>query len=239
MSGFTPKRSLREQIVEHLGQQVVGGQLRPGSAMPTEHELCEQLGVSRTVIREALKVLSDKGLIESRPKTGGVALPRQNWKLLDPDILRWEYQFGSPVAFFERLTEVRLIIEAGAAELAAQKATPAEVAEIAQSYQEMEDTITNFEAYIEADMRFHSAILRASHNELLEQIVQTIRTALIEIRVISAQMPEAQQAVLPQHRLVLEAIQTGRPAEARQAMQTLIQQVGADIRVWLDNKKAP
>src|SRR5256885_11128886 len=125
-----PEQSLHGRIVHAIGRRIVTGNLQPGALLPAEPEL----GASRTVQREAIKVLAAKGLVESRPKTGTRVRPRQSWNLLDPDVLAWQREGAPPAAFLRKLTEVRGVVEPAAAELAGERASRRELAAIEQAY---------------------------------------------------------------------------------------------------------
>ena len=138
---------------------------------------------SRTVLREAIKVLAAKGLVESRPKTGTRVRPRPSWNLLDPDVLAWQREGASPAQFLRKLTEVRRIVEPAAAELAAERASARELAGIEDAYRHMESALSgrevDYHAFDLAGMRFHRAIMRACHNDLLEQMSGVVFGALL------------------------------------------------------------
>lgn len=230
MSPILSKRNnLHRQVVDTLGLRIVQGTIKVGETLPTEAELSLELGVSRTVTREAIKVLSEKGLVVSRPKTGTQVQPRTNWNLLDADILNWEYEVGPRNDFLRKLTEVRRIIEPHTSELAAQRATPDEIAFMEDAYRRMEMSVEDDNAYIAADMQFHAAIVKASHNELLEQIINTIRVALVASRKVTTQIPGGSSEALPLHYAVLDAIRRRQPQAAYQAMEYLINRAANDI----------
>src|SRR5205809_5241457 len=125
-----PEQSLHGRIVHAIGRRILSGDLRPGDLLPAEPDL----GASRTVVREAVKVLAAKGLVESRPKTGTRVRPRDAWNLLDPDVLAWQREGASPAQFLRKLTEVRRIVEPAAAELAAERASSRELAGVEDAY---------------------------------------------------------------------------------------------------------
>jgi len=124
---------------------------------------------------------------------------------------------------------VRLIIEPAASELAAQRATADELATMEAAYREMVASVETTEAYITADMRFHAAIIKASHNEMLEQIVRVIRVALIASRKITTQIPGGSYDALPQHFCVMDAIRSRQPEAASRAMRQLVLRARKDI----------
>ena len=223
------RKNLRKQIVDEIGTSIVRGDKQAGDTFPSEPELGVQLGVSRTVIREAIKILGEKGLVESHVKTGTQIQPRHKWNLLDPDILAWEYADGPRDAFLYKLTEVRRVIEPSAAKLAASRATDDEIATIEQAYQQMAANLNDIDAFIGADMQFHAGIVRASHNEILEQIVNVIREALVASRKVTLQLPNSGYESLPRHYAILAAIKDRNEAAAQNAMDTLINSVKSDL----------
>src|SRR5258708_13594967 len=105
------RRNLHRHLVEAVGLRIVRGEIKAGETLPTEADLGAEFGVSRTVTREAIKVLAEKGMVESRPKVGTQVQPRQQWNLIDPDILNWEYELRPRQPFLHRLTQLRLVIE--------------------------------------------------------------------------------------------------------------------------------
>ena len=162
-------------------------------------------------------------------KTGTQIQPRHKWNLLDPDILAWEYAAGPRDAFLYKLTEVRRVIEPSAAKLAASRATDDEIASIEQAYQQMAANLNDIDAFIGADMQFHAGIVRASHNEILEQIVNVIREALVASRKVTLQLPNSGYESLPRHYAILAAIKDRNEAAAQNAMDTLINSVKSDL----------
>ena len=189
-SGSGVRRGLHRVVVDELGLRIVGGDLGPGQTLPTEADLSAALGVSRTVVREAIKVLAAKGLVESRPKVGTRALPRASWSLIDPDVLAWQVQAGPDPAFVADLVEVRDFIEPRAAEIAATRATPEERAALVGLQEELE-AAGETPASIRIDLALHAAILRATHNGLLAQMTGAIIAALDAGPVGQVQAPAA------------------------------------------------
>src|SRR5712691_2438408 len=145
-SQMYPRRGLHGEIVHRIGVQIVRGELKPGDVLPAD-ELSAELGLSRTVLREAVKVLAAKGLVEARPKTGTRVRPRAAWNLLDPDVLAWRSEASPDGDFFRNIVELRRIVEPEAARLAAERATAAEVAGIKAVFCEMEAVVDDPDAY--------------------------------------------------------------------------------------------
>jgi len=224
-----PRSGLHGQIVHAIGRQIVSGQIHPGEQLPPT----AGLPASRTVLREAIKVLAAKGLVESRPKTGTRVRPRHAWNLLDPDVLAWQQDGSSSVAFLGKLTEVRLIIEPAAAELAARRAEPCQIDVIAKAFEEMEialeDGVDDYEAFDRADMVFHQAIVRACGNDLLQQMGQVVYSALLVSFEATSRLPGRAKASLPEHRAILNAIRGRYARRAALAMRRLVRSTAREI----------
>lgn len=215
------RRNLFAQVVEELGTRIVGGGLTSGDAFPREADLEAQFGVSRSVIREAVKTLAAKGLLESRTRTGIRVLPPVHWNLLDAEVLSWRYNAMPPHQFFNELFEIRLMIEPESAALAAARALPADIAELEEAFEKMVEASQANVPGIEADLRFHRGILAAGSNALLLQMGNLISVGL---QISHRFSREAFVVFLPMHRDVLDAIKEGRPAAAREAMHGLLSQ---------------
>lgn len=224
-----PRGGLHGQIVHAIGRQILRGEIQPGEVLP----LNAGLPASRTVLREAIKVLAAKGLVESRPKTGTRVRPRQSWNLLDPDVLAWQREGAPPAPFLRKLTEVRRIVEPAAAELAAERASTREVAGMEDAYRHMESALAgrkpDFESFDLADMRFHRAILEACHNDVLEQMSGVVFGALLVSFRATSRLPGSAKASLPKHRAILDAIRGGDPRLAAQAMKRLVHSTAREI----------
>jgi GntR family galactonate operon transcriptional repressor len=222
-------RGLNGRVAHDIGIQILRGDLRPGETLPNEAALGEEYGVSRTVIREAIKSLAAKGLVQSRPKVGTTVQARKNWSLLDPSVLAWKYEGALDEQFLRDLIEVRQLIEPAAAGIGAIRGSDEELENLGQLYTRMEETVEDVEAYIAADMELHAAILASSHNELLQHMNRSVSTALIISRRITTQTPDASKGALPVHRAVVDAIQRRDAQAARATMQELIDEAASDI----------
>lgn len=213
-------RSLHGQVVHELGSRIVSGQLSEGEVLPNEAELGAEFDVSRTALREGIKVLTAKGLLVSRTRTGTRVRPRLEWNMLDPDVLAWRLKSGQAVEFVQDLHEFRRATETMAASLAATRATDAEIATMAQHLDDMAAAGTDVQASIEPDLRFHQAILAASGNELLGSLISVIETSLT----FSFTMcdPEKKCDAVALHRAVLDAIRARDGMAASSAMDALL-----------------
>jgi GntR family transcriptional regulator, galactonate operon transcriptional repressor len=216
---------IHANVVRLIGKRIISGSLLPGDILPEQIELSRQLGVSRTVVREATKVLTAKGLVESRPKRGTVVLPRSSWRLLDPDVLNWQTESGRDEEFLRNVFEVRKIIEPAAARLAAERAAPEELAAIREAFEAM-GSQGDEASYLHADILYHGMLVAATHNDYLIQLVTAFGPALraglrATIRDTWA-WPDFLAFSLPLHRNVLEAVVSRDPDGASLAMQALV-----------------
>lgn len=213
------KRNRFTQAVEELGSRILRGDLKPGEILPNEAELGRELGASRTVVREAVKSLAAKGLLEPRTRTGTRVLEPIHWNLLDLDVLGWRCAAMPRSQFFRELFEIRRMIEPAAAALAAERASGADLALLEQAYRAMEAVDHGSDAAIDADLRFHRAILAGSHNDLLLQMGGLISVGLLASFRISTR---SYDAGLPLHKRVLGAIRDRHPEQARENMAQLL-----------------
>jgi DNA-binding FadR family transcriptional regulator len=224
-----PRVGLHGRIVHTVGRRIVTGTIRPGERLPTP----AVVHAGRGVIREAVKVLAAKGLVVSRPKTGTRVRSPEHWNLLDPDVLAWRLEGLPRGVLLGKLTQVRLIIEPGAAELAARYAGPREVASLAAALRDMRAALDlsppDHEAYNGADIRFHRAIVRACDNEILEQIGAIVNTTLLVAFHAAVRVPGLARSALPRHQAILDAIRHRQPNRARAAMRVLVQNTGRAI----------
>lgn len=162
-------RGLQGRVIDAIGQLIVGGTYPPGSSLPREAELVEEYGVSRTSVREAMKVLSAKGLVEIRPKTGTRVRPKELWNSFDSDLLTWHYAQGLGAEVMQDLIELRQILEPAAARLAAGRATIADIRRLEVAHAEMASAADDPAHYAAHDVAFHLGVYGASHNALLNR----------------------------------------------------------------------
>jgi DNA-binding FadR family transcriptional regulator len=233
-------RKLYEYLVEEIGQKIVDGDFKPGDTLPNETSLCQTYGVSRGVLREATKVLTQKGLIDTRPKIGTQIQARTQWNLFDSDILIWTLKSSDKRIFLQKVTEVRRIIESEACRYAAKRATDTEMAVIQSRYDEMEAALNDpdkydYNLYLEKDMAFHTSILDACHNELLAQIGHTMRKAVQLARKADIRDIETQRASLPLHTAILLSLQEHRAEAAHQASQAMFDKIGEMLPASAEN----
>lgn len=212
--------SLTYGLLETLGQSIVIGNFDK-DGFPTEAELCTRFGASRTVAREAVKMLTAKGLLSARPRQGTKVEPITHWNLLDPDVTRWlmERQYSNKI--YREFTEVRLAIEPVAAALAAQRANKADIRAIRDGLNGMRDEASDHDAALAADIVFHAAILKASGNPFFLQLRALINTAL-RISIGLTNKIAGHTASIPAHEAVLIAIENGDAVGAEKAMRAIL-----------------
>lgn len=218
-------QSISDQIVYEIGRKIAGGEIQPGEKLPKVEVISEQYGVSRTVVREALKGLAARKMIRSNQKSGTVVLQKSNWQLWDLDVITWlsevEVKDGE---FLIQLTEIRLALEPLAAALATQRATEQDISNIKETFLTLEKTVGNEKEWAEADFYFHQSIYDASHNDLLISMLKLLRKGLIISRekTMSAislfpdpQFEEPNLEVLQRHRALHDAL-VARDTDAAQ-----------------------
>jgi DNA-binding FadR family transcriptional regulator len=223
-------RGLHEGVIEEIGRRIVWGEFAPGSALPSEAELCQSLAVSRTALREALRVLAAKGLLEAKRKIGTVVRPVECWNYLDSDILSWQLQSQDADRAIGELYELRHLIEPIAASLAAKNAKAANISALRDAYSDMELAGDDGERIKVPDMHFHRAIIEASGNRLFSSLAHVIGAALAVNFDLVSKAPRGQKHSMPAHRRVLEAIANHDVPAARLAMQKLIEDSQRDAR---------
>jgi GntR family transcriptional regulator, galactonate operon transcriptional repressor len=221
---------IHDSVVRTLGGWILGGVYQPGDILPREDELAAQLGVSRTSVREAVKVVSANGLVESRQRIGVRVRPRPDWRLLDPAVLSWHPDLRRDPTLVADLLEVRRIIEPAAAELAARRATASDLALIETAYLSMARSIPEDpQGCCEADLAFHRSVIVASHNIVLAGLIGTIEAALRASFVLTSQLMQNQSKTLSVHKDVLEKIRLRDTAGARTAMNRLLDVAAEDL----------
>jgi len=215
-------QSVHKWVATELGARIVGGTYRPGDYIPNETKLGEELGVSRTALREAFKTLTAKGLIESRPKLGTRIKERKQWNMFDSDVLEWFFQTDPSIEFYAALFEVRCVFEPAAAKLAAVSRTQEQIDAMATAYQKMENAKVGTDEVFSSDLEFHMSILDATNNDFIISLGKTIQTALAGIFLLSSSTEQEYVDALPGHKSIYLAIEKGDAVEAEQQMLQLL-----------------
>lgn len=224
------------QVVGKLGASILDGTYVPGDRLPNEEALQDLYGVSRTSVREAVKFLSAKGMIEARPRLGMVVREPDAWNLLDPEVLAWRQDgLGDDPLLVRSLLEARRVIEPAAAAMAASRASAADLAAIEAGYLGMKANLPgDLEACCKADLAFHAAIIKASKNIVFRHLVATLGAALEASFKVSTGLSEAYERTLGAHEAVLDAIRLKNPDAARQRMQALLDVAQDDLEPALE-----
>ena len=203
-------------VVDILGQRIAAGHYIEGETLPVEQQLADSLSVGRNALREAVKVLSGKGLISTAPRSGTKIRPKDEWNMLDPDVLSWhaDPETATP-EFLLALLEIRRIIEPKAAELAAVRATREDVATILAAYDEMQRYREHSDQRVAADIELHTAILAASHNAFISHFKHAVATYLkAHFKIGGEADKDKLQADLELHHDIAWAIARGKAKSA-------------------------
>jgi GntR family transcriptional regulator, galactonate operon transcriptional repressor len=224
-------RVLHGQVAHQIGREIVSGKVREGDFLPRESEFAERFGVSRQAIREALKVLTAKGLVGSRRRTGTFVLPRSSWNLFDPDVLAWHPLERLSPSFLAAIVELRGVIEPAAAEMAAARGTPSSVAAISAALDDMRRHLSgDRDAFARADSSFHLAIFAASGNDLIDRMSVMMRPLLDASLLLQDRVRvTADTDTIAMHEAVLRAIVERSPAKARRAMEDVLTTASHEI----------
>ncbi|HEX4298355.1 MAG TPA: FadR/GntR family transcriptional regulator [Devosia sp.] len=221
----TPARSHTARVVNDLGEAIVSGRQQEGSLLPGDLEMSGRYGVSRTVLREAVKTLSAKGLLQSKARIGTRVRNRGDWNLFDSDVLVWHARSGFSADFLLHLGEMRLALEPEAAALAALRRTPEQLARIWAWADQMGDPDILPQDFVLADLGLHLAIAEAANNPFFLSISTLIEVALVAMLTMSSPVENRQRLALSvaHHRAIVAAIEAGDAATARVAMQRVVQ----------------
>ncbi len=224
-------RGLQGRVIDGVGRQIIGREYAPGDLLPKEAELTDEFGVSRTSVREGMRVLAAKGLVDIRQKIGTRVRQPENWNVFDSDILRWHSEVGRGDDIMRNLVEVRQIMEPAAARLAAGRASMDDLRRMDDALHEMVANSTDREGYAHADVEFHLAVYAASHNVLLRQfgsVVADFMYASFNVQQATASDDEVFLEDAATHAAVFNAINRGNGEKAAEAM----------LHVVLDGKNA-
>lgn len=215
-------RRLRGAIAHYLGKAIVSGSIQPGERLTGEVANAEALDVSRSAYREAVRVLTAKGLVESRTKAGTRVQPRNRWNLLDPEVLAWAFSGEPDPAFVRNLFELRAIVEPAAAKLAAERRDKEDIKVMRSALARMGRHTLATEAGRLADREFHDAILGATHNDALVALSASIGAAVSWTTKFKQRTRMLPRDPVPDHARVCDAIAAGEPLAAAAAMRMLI-----------------
>ena len=229
------RTTLTEAAFEQLISQVVNGHWKPGDRIPPERDLCQQLGIARTSLREALKAMEMVGMLNSRVGDGTFVCPRSEF-LSRP--LLWAFT-GMDHEELREIMESRLVIEQSLAGFAAERGTDEQIGRIAEAVQLMRDSIARNESILEADMAFHLAISTAAQNELLRNAAQLLRNLMRQSIYHKLLIPNIAQSVLRGHMAIYSAIARRSETAARRAMREHLEATTAQITQLMKGSLPP
>ena len=227
------KRGLPQQVSQEIGIRILTGQYAPGDTLGDEPSLAQEFGVSRTVIREAVRVLISKGMLDVRPRIGMRVQEPRKWQILDHEVLEWKQAVPLADQHLSQLIELRLGIEPLAARLAASRRTQEDMSAIRKALQAMQDGAGRNSDYVMADAGFHAAVLRAAHNRYFDALENAIYAGLLlSIRITN---PGKQQNLtsLPFHQSIADAIEAGEPETAQKEMERHLADSAARLELAL------
>ena len=227
---YTPIQSAKvfELVAEQIERRILDGELRSGDRLPTERELAEQFHVSRTGVREAMKILAQKGLVDMRPGRGTIVIDGAREAMQDSIGLVMKLKLGE-VGGSDKLVEVREILETEIAAMAAARATDKEIAAMRDAIQVMDESLNDADAFIAADNRFHEALAQATQNTLILILVNSIVPLLSEQRKQIFETEGGPQRGQFHHKRILESVLGQNPESAREAMRAHLRQVREDV----------
>lgn len=225
------KPRVHRHVVKTLAQRILSDEFLPGAALPPEPDLCSAYSISRSAVREAIKVLDSKGMVVTRPRIGTVVRAREHWNLLDPDVLAWSMELHPSAELVLSLIEARQVIEPAAARLAALRATASDIGPMEIAFAMMSEfkASQDFEAFNKADIDFHTALLRASGNIVFQQLSNTIGAALAYSFRLTISRAREPGASLPNHGEVIERIRLRDSVGAFEAMTRLLNIAIVDV----------
>ncbi len=233
-------KNFHGHTLDLLGLAILSGRYQVGTSLPPEPMLCDELGVSRTVVREAIKSLVAKGLLSTGPKVGTRVMPDAHWNWFDPDVVAWQARCGLTPEFLKDLQELRRVVEPAAVRLAAERATAQDIEQIEAAYAGMKQAVEEGGDYVTHDLRFHQGLLQASHNRMLVQMSKALDALLRTSFEISTRIKDGSKTSLPLHRAVLNAVIARQPAKAERAIMALIEGASEDIdQVLASRRKLP
>jgi DNA-binding FadR family transcriptional regulator len=230
-------KNIHGRTLELLGEAIVAGRYAVGASIPPEPLLGEELGVSRTVVREAIKSLAAKGLVVTGPKVGTRVLPQDQWNWFDPDVITWQSRAGLTPGFLRDLQDLRRVVEPAAVRLAAERADAKDIEEIESAFAGMKEAVEHGGDYITFDLRFHNGLLGAARNRMLAQMSKALNALLRTSFEISAAKADGPARSLPLHRAVLDAVIAHNPDKAERAVIRLIDGARQDIEDVLASRR--
>lgn len=228
-------QGLHGQVVDRIGRSLAADELRAGEVLRLE-DVQERYGVSRTVAREAVRVLESKRVVTSRPRVGITVRPMAGWNLYDPQVIRWRLASPQREAQLRELAELRAAVEPSAASLAASAADAAARDELSAHAGAMADAARTGDSkrFVEADAAFHRTLLGASGNGMFAQLAEVTEELLVARRDLSLMPHDIDMAAVRRHREVADAVAAGRPAEAARAVVRIVDAAHSEVERLLE-----
>ncbi len=226
--------NLTQQLLHDLGSAIVQGKYTQANSLPSEADICEEYGVSRSATREAVKMLAAKGLLKSRPRQGITVQPQSNWNMFDTDVLRWILSGKPSLQLLKDFMQLRLAVESEAAGLAAEYQDKAGIERIRVALERMKLAEEGLDDALEADIEFHTSILQASGNPFFMQLSSFVETALRVIIRFTNRIKGVAAASYEDHRAIYTAIANNHPKKARTTSQKLQMEALSLIQHELD-----
>jgi DNA-binding FadR family transcriptional regulator len=230
---------LHGTIARDLGIAIVSGRHKPGDLLSGEIASSEILEVSRTAYREAIRILAAKGLVVSKPKIGTKVNARNNWHILDPDVLEWAFETEPDFDMLNSLFELRDVVETAAAGYAALRRSEAQLKTMRQAVAGMERYTLGTEAGRQADIDFHGALLQSTGNPFIISLIDGFGAAIVTTTMYKQREHPLRRDPIPDHVHVLEAIADKDPARAQSAMRELIRLARLDTPMSRPAKRRP
>ena len=221
-------------VAEELANRIISGALATGQVLPTEPVLGEEFGFSRTVIREAVKMLDERGLVRVEQGRGTTVQPRDSWNLLDPVVIGIALEYDRDLSLIDSLVAVRRVLEREMARAAAPRMTDAELAALAESIERMEAAYEDYELFRAADQAFHATVMRASGNEVGLTVVRAIHRhgGVTPPLASAASSREILERTVVEHRCIHQAFAAGDGELAADLISQHIE------RAWSERKRS-
>ncbi|HSD37982.1 MAG TPA: FadR/GntR family transcriptional regulator [Rhodocyclaceae bacterium] len=233
---MAPITTKTDRLIHAFGRDIVQGALAPGSALPSEAELCEKYDTSRNVMREVIKVLATKRLIDAQRYRGLFVMPRTQWNYLDADVLEWALENDDDPALIASLIEVRSLIEPAISRWAAERATALDLVAIEEALNGMKAQTASRDAFMEADIAFHRAIVAATHNFVILQLadaISALQRAIFDHTYLTE--PEHIALTIKEHGDLFDMIRMKNPTVAEEMAQGMISRTASRARTNLDS----
>jgi DNA-binding FadR family transcriptional regulator len=221
---------LHGKLAREMGKLIVSGAYAPGQLLETEMEASGRHRVSRAAYREAVRMLAAKGLVQARPKVGTRVTARDEWNLLDPDVLSWMFESDPDDDMLDALFELRMIVEPEAAALAAVRRTAEQLDRMKQALAAMAEHTLDTEDGRRADQEFHAVLITASHNPFLQTLTTSVATAVSWTTALKTEVRPLVRDPIPDHTAVFDAIERRASEDARRAMSDLVQMALRDMK---------